>query len=87
MAEPDTDEWRELFPAFAGAPDARIAHWFALACLLVDNTDASPILCERRRSVLYLIMCHLATLEQRGDAVGRVTSATQGSVGGGVRPV
>lgn len=33
-----------------------------------------------RKAILYALLCHLATLETRGDAVGRVGGATQGSV-------
>lgn len=81
----DADAWRELFPAFAKATDAQVGQWFTLACLLVGNDEGGMIPYDpparlQRQAVIDLVMCHLATLDGRGDAVGRVTSATQGSV-------
>ncbi len=85
VVELDIEGWRELFPAFAEAADAQVQHWFAQACMLVGNDAGSMIPYDppsrlQRQTVINLVMCHLATLDRRGDAVGRVTSATQGSV-------
>ena len=85
VVELDAAAWREGFPAFASATDAQITQWFGAACLLVGNDEGGVIPYDppsrlQRRIIIDLVMCHLATLDRRGDAVGRVTSATQGSV-------
>lgn len=85
----DAAAWRELFPAFATATDAQVGQWFALACMLVDNSDHSAVPYDpparlQRQAVIDLAMCHLATLAGRGDTVGRVSSAGQGSVNTGM---
>lgn len=85
----DADAWRELYPAFAAATDAQVRHWFAVACLLVDNSERSPVPYDpparlQRQAILDLVMCHLATLDRRGGIVGRMSNAAQGSVNTGI---
>lgn len=67
--------------------DAQLQQAFDVACLLLDNTDASPVPYDpdkgvmARKTLLYLIVCHLATLAlwPMGQS-GPATGATQGSV-------
>ena len=90
----DPQAFRETFPRFVdpktGQPlltDAQLRQAFDVACLLLDNTDASPVPYDPangvmiRRTLLCLLVCHLATLAlwPAGQS-GPVASATEGSV-------
>lgn len=88
----DPDEFREIYPQFASgasAPafsDAQLAHAFDVACLVVDNSERSrvpynPPAVTARKVILYMLVCHLCTLAQRGGGiVGTMTNAAEGSV-------
>ena len=85
VVEFDPALFREMYPRFAGLPDAALRGHFETAALLVGNTPASRVPYDPpgrsdRKTVLYLLVCHLAALETRGDMVGAVTGAAQGSV-------
>lgn len=90
----DPQEFREAYPRFVdpktGQPlltDAQLRQAFDVACLLLDNTDSSPVPYDPvhgvmiRKTLLYLLVCHLATLSlwPMGQA-GPVASATEGTV-------
>ena len=88
----DAQAFLEAYPKFApgGKPlltDGQLEQAFEVACLLLDNTDASPVPYDpergilKRRTLLWLIVCHLATLAlwPTGQS-GPVASATEGSV-------
>ena len=85
VVELDIAYFRAAYPAFADAetaPDAMLERLWSEAEILVDNTAASSIPARDpsgnpRAAILYALLCHLATLETRGDVVGR---AAQGSV-------
>ena len=80
--------FRAAYPQFSDAevlPDAVIERLWGEAEILVDNsaTSANPARepsGNPRAAILYALLCHLATLATRGDVVGRVGGATQGSV-------
>lgn len=81
----DAALFRELYPRFASATDAQVGQWFDIAVELVGNGPASPVpynppSVTTRQRILYVVMCHLAALDARGDVVGRVASAAEGSV-------
>ena len=82
----DLEEFRQIYPQFAAIGDAQLENAFAVACLVVDNSERSPVpynppAVTTRKTVLYLLVCHLSTLEQRGGGtVGGLASASQGSV-------
>lgn len=84
----DVDLFREMYPLYAEASDAQIGGWWELATAIIDNTPASripyaPPSVTTRKVLLYLLMCHFATLDGRGPgAVGRVTQAAEGAVNG-----
>ena len=88
VVELDIAYFRAAYPAFADAetaPDAMLERLWSEAEILVDNTAASSIPARDpsgnpRAAILYALLCHLATLETRGDVVGRVGGAAQGSV-------
>ncbi len=78
------DTFREIYPQFIDTPNAVLDWWFAQAETLLNNTDCSIVkdLGERER-LLMLLMRHLAALDERaeqGGLVGRIASATEGSV-------
>lgn len=79
-------QFREIYPQFALFSDAQLEYAFDVACLVVDNSQRSkvpydPPAVNTRRTVLYMLVCHLCTLEQRGGGtVGTMTNAAQGSV-------
>ena len=78
------DTFREIYPQFIDTPNAVLDWWFAQAETLLNNTDCSIVkdLGERER-LLMLLMRHLAALDERaeqGGLVGRIGSATEGSV-------
>ena len=90
----DPQVFREAYPRFvdpkSGTPlltDAQLEQAFDVACLLLDNTDASPVPYDPahgimiRKTFLYLLVCHLATLAlwPAGQS-GPTSSATEGSV-------
>lgn len=90
----DTAKFKEAFPEFADVPDGRLTVLFTMATSTVlDNTDASPVTSyPERESLLFLLLAHMLTLYGTGPlaggiggtgpsgAVGRVSSATEGSV-------
>lgn len=85
----DYTAWQTRYPEFNGAvSESMAALLFAEAGLYLDNTDGSRVTDPARR-LLYLnmIVAHLAALSGVLEAggkptglVGRVTSATEGSV-------
>lgn len=78
------------YPAFSGVSPVLLEMFFVEASQLVDNTEASIITNLTEREIyLYLMMAHLMQLNGiRSDGttasdnglVGRISSATEGSV-------
>lgn len=90
----DPAEFLAAYPKFTnpvtGAPfltDAQLRQAFDVACLLLDNTNSSPVPYDPdhgvmiRKTLLYLLVCHLGTLAlwPLGQS-GPTSSATEGSV-------
>ena len=86
----DPKAFKARYPEFVAVADATLTAVFDEACLLIDNSDASPVSdVTRRRVMLWLAVAHLAKLgglaeQSAGIAsatpAGRVTSASEGSV-------
>lgn len=84
----DVVAWQTLYPEFGAVTQARAALLFQQAGLYLDNSDASPVQdVTRRLMLLNLLTAHLAALSgglevdgKPNGLVGRVTSATEGSV-------
>lgn len=80
----DIAKFRAIYPNI-NATDAQLESYFVEATMLLNNTDKSCVknLVERE-ILLFLLVAHLAMLQGRvetgNDAVGRVASATEGSV-------
>ena len=80
----DIDEFRALYPNIV-ATDAQLRMFFSIAEGFLDNTDCSIVKdVAARKTMLYLLVAHLASLNQQAESgnavVGRVASATEGSV-------
>lgn len=86
-------QWAALFPELAGSVTSPVAgSFFSIAELLVDNTDCSAIPdADKRLVVMNYAVAHLAklagyplqvgqTVPSPSGLVGRVSSATEGSV-------
>lgn len=77
--------WAARYPEFAGVDEALANLYFAEASLYCDNSDASPVTdLTVRLLLLNMLTAHIAALAGAGgrsaDQVGRVSSATEGSV-------
>ena len=87
----DEDAFLSRFPQFQDKlTDGQLEQAWELACLVLRNDSKSmvPYDPERgiftRRSLLFLLMCHMCTLALRPfDQAGPVTSASEGSVSAG----
>lgn len=88
----DIPKFRELFPEFSAVTDAQLQFLFDEATDYLNNTEYSPVQeYNKRERLLYLLMAHIAYMRYGyldaggsliGGAgfVGRVSSATEGSV-------
>lgn len=80
--------FRQIYPEFSAASDDFLQAMFDEACALyIDNTDASLVQNVRERELLiFKLVAHLAFLRgygaagDRGGLVGRISSASEGSV-------
>ena len=84
----DEDYFLSIYPQFKDKlTTEQLQNAFDIACIICNNTDSSLIPYDpdtniyTRRSLLYLLLCHLSTLALRPfDQAGPTASATQGSV-------
>lgn len=85
------NEFKAKYPAFNNLTDDVYHRLFDIACLTLNNTDNNPVKnADQRKTLLYLLMAHLAVLDSdikdasgsngSGGLVGRIHSATEGSV-------
>lgn len=81
------EAFRERYPEFNSVSDARLNAYFVEATVYLDNTDCSPVTDAAVRSAcLNMLVAHLAAInsgaggQASSGVVGRVTSASQGSV-------
>ena len=84
----DPQDFLMLYPQFQNVFNAaQLKQIFKVACMLCNNTENSPITdLEERKTLLYMLVCHIATLMQRGTAMpGLITSATEGKVSVGLQ--
>ncbi len=70
------------YPEFSALTDPQLNSYFAQAQIHVNNTDTSVITdLAERTIILYLVTAHIAALfSGTSSLVGRVSSATEGSV-------
>lgn len=83
----DPTAFKTLYPQFAAVADPSLTSYFDLAVMIVNNTCRSPVSdATKRERLLNLLVAHIATLFMpaasggSGGVVGRVSSATEGSV-------
>lgn len=74
--------WSARYPEFSAVTEPTAQLYFNEACLYCDNTGAGPVSDEAVLSVLLnMLTAHIAYLAVPGrDSVGRVSSASEGSV-------
>lgn len=80
----DPVEFRALYPTIQ-ATDEQLEMYFEMAETFLDNTKCSVVKdMGARKRLLYLLVAHIATLtgqaEKGNNVVGRVSSATEGTV-------
>ncbi len=88
----DLEQFRALYPAFSDeekVTDIQLEQAFSQAEEIIGNDDSSAIPYDpeatppvkTRETVLYLLTCHIATMQYLWDAdqVAPVSAATQGS--------
>ncbi len=79
----DAVRYRAAYPEVQ-ATDDQLAIWFAQAESLLNNTDCSMVgNLKEREMLLWLLVRHFGALHERaaqGGLVGRIASATEGSV-------
>lgn len=75
----DIDAFRAVYPQFADVPDAALLFAWQNALMVSGLEKSDAFAAEEKRNMLYMLVCHMITLSQRGTA-GAVASATEGSV-------
>ncbi|KAB1581154.1 DUF4054 domain-containing protein [Serratia marcescens] len=84
----DIPGFRDCYPEFSNVTDGQLALLFESATDYLDNTHFSLVIdLAKRQRFLYLLMAHLAYMRYgdkdgngKSGAVGRVSSASEGSV-------
>lgn len=83
----DVDAFRARYPEFSSVSDDLLKAYFVEATVYLNNTDTSPVSDVAVRAVyLNMLVAHLAAMNSGVDGqaasglVGRVTSASEGSV-------
>lgn len=86
----DPAAFKGRYPEFSAVNDGTLTAVFDEACLLIDNSDASPVSdVTRRKIMLWLAVAHLANLGRLAEQAmgiqsnvpnGRLATAHEGSV-------
>ena len=83
----DVAKFRARYPEFDSVSDDLLQAYFTEATVYLNNTDTSPITDVNQRSVfLNMLVAHIAAIssgvggQAASGLVGRVTSASEGSV-------
>lgn len=83
----DPVEFKELYPSFSSLTDPQLNNAFSLATMYLANTECSVVSdVAQRKTLLYLLTAHIAKMQygeygqKPGGLVGRISSATEGSV-------
>jgi hypothetical protein len=75
----DITLFRSVYPHFTDIPDASL-EFMAQNALLISGLDVDTRIPEAdKQNLWFMLICHLATLAQRGTA-GAMTSAKEGEV-------
>mgnify|MGYP002519689877 CR=1 FL=1 len=75
----DVEKFRSIYPQFTKLSDEQLT-FMAENALIISGLDVDErIPADKKDNLWYMLVCHLATLSERGTA-GSVASATEGSV-------
>ena len=86
----DATEFLALYPQFNNVfTPEQLQQFFNVACMICNNTNNSKVTdLTERKTLLYMLVCHIATLMQRGTGmVGIISSATEGKVSVGLQNI
>lgn len=72
-------DFRAYYPQFADLSDNQISFMANNALLISGLENDTTFTEDEKMNLWYMLVCHLATLAQRGTA-GAMTGATEGSV-------
>lgn len=75
----DITKFRTIYPQFAEIPDVSLVFMWQNALMISGLEHDSRVPEEEKENLLFMLLCHLATLATRGTA-GAMTSAKQGEV-------
>lgn len=75
----DVDDFRTVYPQFTMFTDAQLTFMAENALIISGLDQDSRIPATQKRNLWYMLICHLATLADRGTA-GALVSATEGTV-------
>ena len=75
----DVEAFRAVYPQFAELPDAQLEFMAQNALIISGLETIDGFTDAEKQNLWYMLVCHLATLAQRGTA-GAMSSATEGSV-------
>lgn len=75
----DVDDFRTIYPQFTMFADAQLTFMAENALIISGLDQDSRIPANQKRNLWYMLICHLATLADRGTA-GALVSATEGTV-------
>ena len=71
--------FRSIYPQFSALSDTQLEFMFNNALIISGIEDDSRIPENQKQNLVYMLVCHLATLATRGTA-GAMLSAQQGDV-------
>jgi len=87
----DPAAFKQRYPEFDSLADALLEDYFVEATIYLDNTDRSLVVdVQIRRRLLWMLTAHIAAInsgangEGASGLVGRISSASEGSVSVGV---
>lgn len=78
----DPEEFKSMYPQLATMSDTALQNNFNMATIALNNSTNSIVKdLNERKTLLYLLTCHISELQQRGAfVVGTLSGATQGKV-------
>ncbi len=77
----DFQKFREKNPRFSSVSDYQLESQYTISVYLLENIDKDSYSVEKYNLLIELMMCHLLTLQIRGDdVVGNITSVSAGSI-------
>lgn len=75
----DVEKFRAVYPQFANLSDTQLGFMWENALIISGIEEDMHIPEGQKENLLFMLVCHLATLATRGTA-GAMTSAKQGEV-------